>query len=130
MSPQVICMPGGIAPAAQRYAPLVAAVGGRADLHLKDLEVYAGGTPPADYSIDQEVAALDRFHLVGYSGGGFISLAYAGTRPERVLSLALFEPAMVPGDMTADERELTDAFRSKLHGLEGEPLMSAFVRPV
>jgi pimeloyl-ACP methyl ester carboxylesterase len=112
-------------------------VGGRAQLHLKDLEVYAGDTPPADYSIDQEVTALerfadsiglDRFHLVGYSGGGFISLAYAGKRPERLLSLALFEPAMVPGDMTAEERLLTDAFRSKLHGLAGAELMSAFVR--
>jgi len=130
-------MPGGVAPAAQRYAPLVAAVGGRAELHLKDLEVYRDQTPPPDYSVDLELAALDRFadslgldrfHLVGYSGGGFFSLAYAGTRPERILSLALFEPAMVPGDMTAEERALTDAFRAKLNGLDGAQLMSAFIR--
>jgi hypothetical protein len=27
MRPRVICLPGGVAPAAQRYAPLIAAVG-------------------------------------------------------------------------------------------------------
>jgi len=112
-------------------------VGDRAQLHLKDLELYAGDTPPPDYWIDQELVALDRFadslrlerfHLLGYSGGGFISLAYAGTRPERLLSLALFEPAMVPGDMTAEERTLMDTFRAKLEGLKGPELMSAFAR--
>jgi pimeloyl-ACP methyl ester carboxylesterase len=137
MKPQVICLPGGVAPAAQRYAPLADALGSQAQLHLKDLEVYRGETPPPDYSVELELAAVDefaksegleRFHLIGYSGGGFISLAYAGTRPARVESLALFEPAMVPGDMTAEERALTDAFRAKLEGLEGPELMSAFVR--
>lgn len=136
MSTHVICLPGGIAPAAQRYAPLLAAVGDRAELHLKDLEIYRDGAPPPNYSVDQELTALDgfadslgldRFHLVGYSGGGFFSLAYAGTRPKRLLSLALFEPAMVPGELTAEERALTDAFRAKLNGLEGARLMSAFI---
>jgi hypothetical protein len=37
--PQVICIPGGVARAADRYAPLQAAIDGNADLHLKDLEV-------------------------------------------------------------------------------------------
>ncbi|GAC1643748.1 MAG: hypothetical protein NVS9B11_13540 [Candidatus Dormibacteraceae bacterium] len=40
---------------------------------------------------------LARFHLLGYSGGGFMSLAFAGAHPRRLLSLALFEPASVPG---------------------------------
>src|SRR5690349_190270 len=106
MKPQVICVPGSVAPAAQRYGPLIQAVGDGANLHLKDLEVYREAAPPEGYGIDDEATAidrladsknLDRFHLVGYSGGGFISLAYAGTRPRRILSLALFEPAQIPG---------------------------------
>jgi pimeloyl-ACP methyl ester carboxylesterase len=134
---QVICLPGGVAPAAQRYASLAAATAARADLHLKDLEVYRDAAPPADYSIDLELSAvdrfadslrLDRFHLVGYSGGGFISLAYAGTRPARLLSLALFEPAMVPGEPTSAESEATRALETKLSGLTGPEFMAAFVR--
>ena len=84
MKRQVICVPGSVAPAAQRYRPLLEAAGDRAEFHLKDLEVYREATPRAGYSIQEEVDALDRFataqgmdrfHLVAYSGGGFISLA-------------------------------------------------------
>lgn len=137
MIPDVVCLPGSVAPAAQRYAPLKAHIGDRARLHLKDLEVYAGDTPPPDYSVDMELAAvekfadslrLDRFHLIGYSGGGFLALAFAGIRPERLLSLALFEPARIPGQMTPAEQAIDDALRSHLAGLEGPEFMSAFVR--
>ena len=137
MKPQVICVPGSVAPAAARYRPLKSAVGDRADLHLKDLEVYGENTPPAGYSIENELAAidqlaaslgLDRFNLVAYSGGGFISLAYAGTYPDRLLSLALFEPARIPGQATAQERELYDNINAKLAGLQGPEFMAAFIR--
>jgi pimeloyl-ACP methyl ester carboxylesterase len=137
MKPQVVCLPGGVAPAAQRYAPLVAGVGDSADIHLKDLEVYSDAVPPADYSVEMELAGVDRFadsrglsrfHLVGYSGGGFISLAYAGTRPRRVLSVGLFEPAGLPGDMTAAELTVWLGLKEKLRGLKGGEFMSAFVR--
>jgi pimeloyl-ACP methyl ester carboxylesterase len=133
---QVICLPGGVAPASQRYASLAISTSGHADLHLKDLEVYRDVDPPADYSIEMELGAvdhfadslgLDRFHLVGYSGGGFISLAYAATRAARLLSLALFEPAMVPGEPTSAEREATHALETKLAGLTGPEFMAAFV---
>jgi pimeloyl-ACP methyl ester carboxylesterase len=137
MSHHVVCLPGGVAPAAQRYAPLATAVGSRAHLHIKDLEVYRGDKPPTNYSVEMELEAvdrfadplgLDRFHLVGYSGGGFVSLAYAGTRPERLLSLALFEPAMVPGSMTREEQAMADTLSTQLDGLHGAEFMSAFVR--
>ncbi len=137
MKPQVICVPGGVAPAAQRYRPLIEAVGDAADLHLKDLEVYSDARPPADYSIEMELQAIDRlagsnnlqrFHLVGYSGGGFVSLAYAGTRPERLESLALFEAASIPGTLTEAEQRESATFRARLSGLEGPEFMSAFVR--
>ena len=52
MKPHVICLPGGVAPAAQRYAPLAAALDGAADLHWKDLEVYHDDAPPSDYSAE------------------------------------------------------------------------------
>lgn len=136
MKPQVICLPGSVAPAANRYAPLNKAVEGGADLHLKDLELYRGDEPPTDYSIEMELAAvdnlaaslhLDRFHLVGYSGGGMMALAYAGTRPDRLLSLALFEPARIPGVLTPAERDFFDSLNSRLVGLKGPDFMSAFI---
>ena len=137
MKPQVICVPGSVAPAAQRYRRLIEIVGGDADLYVKDLEVYREAAPPADYSIEEELDAidrlaqskgLDRFHLVGYSGGGFISLAYAGTRPDRIISLALFEPARIPGHLTAEEQAFFSELARKLDGLHGDEFMSAFVR--
>lgn len=136
MKPQVVCLPGSVAPAANRYASLMTGVGDRADFHLKDLELYRGDEPPADYSIEMELAAvdelagslgLDRFNLVGYSAGGMMSLAYAGTRPGRLLSLALFEPARVPGVLTAAESELFRTLDEKLAGLQGPDFMSAFI---
>src|SRR2546425_11746251 len=105
MKPQVICIPGSVAPAAQRYAALTTAVGHKADLHLKELEVYSGSVPPANYSIEMELAGLDRladslglehFPLVGYSGGGVFSLAFSATRPPRLFSPRLFARAGVP----------------------------------
>jgi pimeloyl-ACP methyl ester carboxylesterase len=137
MKPQVICLPGSVAPAAGRYGALKVALGERAELHLKDLELYRTEAPPEDYSIEMELAAVDefadslglrRFHLVGYSGGGMISLAYAGTRPERLLSLGLFEAARVPGQLTSAERSFFDHLDQKLSGLQGPDFMSAFVR--
>jgi pimeloyl-ACP methyl ester carboxylesterase len=137
MKLQVVCVPGSVAPAAQRYRPLIEAVGDSADLHLKDLEVYRETAPPDDYSIEEEVEAidrfadsrgLDRFHLVAYSGGGFISLAYAGTRPQRVISLALFEPARIPGPLSDAEQAFFAEIEGKLRGLEGDQFMTTFVR--
>ena len=57
---------------------------------------------PADalFHFGEDVAALEglldtieeRYHLVGHSYGGLVALAAARRRPERVISLALFEP--------------------------------------
>jgi len=137
MKHQVICVPGSVAPAAQRYASLAAATGDVAELHMKDLEVYRDATPPSDYSIEMELLGLDRlvdslglqhFHLVGYSGGGFVSLAYAATRPGRLISLGLFEPAGIPGARTAEEEKAHRSLEEQLRGLDGRDFMSAFVR--
>ena len=136
MSVPVIALPGGVMPAALRYAPLEAAVDGAADFHFKDLEVYAGDAPPPGYSVATEVEALarfadslglQRFHLVGYSGGGFIALAFAGEYSDRLISLTLFEPARIPGTLTSEEAAIDSRFRRAMAGLEGPDFMRAFV---
>jgi pimeloyl-ACP methyl ester carboxylesterase len=97
----VIFLPGIVAPVSVRYAPLLEYLEG-VNAIPKDLEVYASGEPRSDYSIEQEIAGIaataeqegfDRFHLYGHSGGGACALAYAAAHPERVLSLAVDEPA-------------------------------------
>jgi pimeloyl-ACP methyl ester carboxylesterase len=132
----VIALPGGIMPAAIRYAALASQLNGAASLHPKDLEVYAEDTP-AGYAIEHEVEAvarfadslgLDRFHLLGYSGGGFVSLAFAGTYPDRLLSLALFEPASIPGELSPEEQRFATRLRAGLAGLEGPTFLQAFTR--
>lgn len=102
MKPRIILLPGGGAPAALEFSALLAALGPGVDAVAKDLEVFAGPTPPPGYTLDDEAAAVvrladargwDRFHLVGYSGGGAAALATAARAPGRLESLALFEPA-------------------------------------
>jgi pimeloyl-ACP methyl ester carboxylesterase len=136
MTVHVIALPGGVMPAAQRYASLAAALDADAELHLKDLQVYSGPEPPAGYSIQMEVEAvvrfadslgLDRFHLLGYSGGGFVSLSFAGAHPERLMSLSLFEPASIPGQLSAEEAELYRRLASELAGKSGADFMQTFM---
>ena len=137
MSRDVIALPGGVMPAELRYAPLKSALASEAEIYTKDLEVYATDAPPTDYGVDLEVEALgdfadslglQRFHLVGYSGGGFVSLAFAGTHPDRLLTLAVFEPAWVPGERDAEEIEWWAQLDRGLAGKTGPDFMAAFMR--
>jgi len=100
--PIIVFLPGIVAPAEIRYAALVRELGGGVQAFTKDLEIYESATPQQDYSIGEEVAGLaaaadaagvDRFFLYGHSAGGAISLAFAGRHPDRLLGLALDEPA-------------------------------------
>ena len=50
-------------------------------------------------------AGAERFHLVGYSGGGAASVAFAAEHPQRLLSLALLEPAWMGTDDLGLEEE-------------------------
>ncbi len=102
--PTVMFVTGSVTPADPSFAALLKALGGDVHPILKDLEVYATDAPPGDYSLQLEAdgigraadaAGAHRFHLVGYSGGGACCLAYIAQHPERVLSLALIEPAWI-----------------------------------
>lgn len=110
----VVFVPGGVTPVEPSYGPLLEELGDEIAPLLKDLEVYAGDAPPAGYSVQTEVdgllravdgAGLTTFHLVGYSGGAAVCLAFAAQHPQRLRSLAMFEPANVPGRWAPGERD-------------------------
>jgi pimeloyl-ACP methyl ester carboxylesterase len=133
----VILLPGAVLPADLAYAALREALGGEAEMVAKDLEVYAGAEPPPSYTLGQEIdgtlgaaeaSGFQRFHLVGYSAGGASSLAFAAEHPERLLSLALLEPAWA-GNGGLDPAEQA-AWREydRIMDLPTEELMPAFVR--
>jgi pimeloyl-ACP methyl ester carboxylesterase len=131
----VMLLPGGVLPGTLAYGDLVAALGERVNAVVKELEVYAGDEPPPDFSLQTEVEGIERaadargfgrFHLVGYSGGGACSLAFAAAHPERLLSLALMEPAWAGNHRTAPEEALAERFRA-LRALPPDEFMAGFV---
>jgi pimeloyl-ACP methyl ester carboxylesterase len=134
--PQVILLPGGVLPAGLAYPALIDALGDDVEAIAKDLEVYSGPQPPPDFTLDYEVdgvlraadeAGFERFHLVGYSGGGASSLAFAAAHPERLRSLALFEPAWMGNEgLSPQERALWPQF-ARIATLPDEQMMSAFM---
>ena len=130
----VVFVPGGVTPVQPSYAPLLQELGDEITPLLKDLEVYAGDEPPADYSIETEVdgllwavdaAGLETFHLVGYSGGGAVSLAFAAQHPERLRSLAMFEPANAPGPWIPDDHP---EFAAGSEALSSDEMLREFTR--
>jgi pimeloyl-ACP methyl ester carboxylesterase len=123
-------------PAEPAYAALLGVLGERVDAVAKDLEVYAGDRPSPDYSLATEAQGVlreadargfDRFHLVGYSGGGATSLAFAALRGERLLSLALLEPAWAGNERTPAEEALWQRFQ-ELEPLPPDRFMAGFTR--
>ena len=134
---RVILLPGVMLPAELAYGSLVAALGSDAEVVAKELEMYATAEAPRDYSLDLEVAGVlrdagargwERFHLVGYSGGGAASLAVAARHPERLSSLALLEPAWAGRwDLTPAEQALWREY-DRLEALPPDQLMPAFMR--
>jgi pimeloyl-ACP methyl ester carboxylesterase len=131
-----VLLPGGVLPAEPAYAALLHVLAEQVDAVAKDLEVYTGDRPPPKYSLDMEVAGIlreadghgfDRFHLVGYSGGGASSLAFAALYGERLLSLALLEPAWAGNERTPIEEALMQRFRA-LEPLPDDQFMAGFVQ--
>ena len=134
---RAILLPGAVLPADLAYGDLVAALGDGVEAVPKDLEVYAGDSPPDGYGLAHEVAGVlreadergfDHFHLVGYSGGGAAALAFAAAQPGRLLSLALLEPAWAGRwELSAAEQDSLREFE-RIRDLPPERFMPAFVR--
>lgn len=123
-------------PAEPAYAALLSVLGDRVNAVAKDLELYSGDEPPPNYSLATEAQGVlreadtrgfDRFHLVGYSGGGASSLAFAALHGERLLSLALLEPAWAGNERTPAEDALWQRFR-ELEPLPPDQFMARFTR--
>jgi pimeloyl-ACP methyl ester carboxylesterase len=132
----VVLLPGAVLPADPAYASLLDVLGGHVDALAKDLEVYAVDRPPPGFGLGTEVDGIlrdagahgfDRFHLVGYSAGGASSLAFAAVHGERLLSLALLEPAWAGNERTPEEDALMERFRA-LVPLPPDEFMAGFVR--
>jgi pimeloyl-ACP methyl ester carboxylesterase len=132
----VVFLPGGVLPVQPAYAALLHVLGERVDAVAKDLEVYSEDRPPTNFGLGTEVAGIlreadahgfDRFHLVGYSGGGASSLAFAALHGERLLSLALLEPAWAGNDRTEEEDAVMQRFRA-LEPFPPDRFMAGFMR--
>ena len=137
MAYRVVFLPGSVLPAQAAYGGLVEALEADVDALVKDLEVYASHEPTPDYTLDHEVDGVlraaggrgwTRLHLVGYSGGGAASLAFAAGYRERLHSLALLEPAWAGRwDRTAEEEALWSEY-DRLEALPPPDFMRAFMR--
>jgi pimeloyl-ACP methyl ester carboxylesterase len=134
---RVILLPGSVLPGDLAYGSLVTALSSAADAVVKELEVDAAPEAPPDYTLDLEVAgvlraaderAWERFHLVGYSGGGAAALALAARQPERLATLALLEPAWAGRwDLSSPEQALWSEY-DRLEALPPEEFMRSFMR--
>jgi len=133
----VVLLPGIVLPAPLAYEALVTALGPQVEVIAKELEVYREDTPPAEYSLDTEVAGVlreadahgwGRFHLVGYSAGASVSLACAARSPDRVLSLGLLEPSWAGRwDWSPAHEQLWSTY-DELARSSPEQFMPAFMR--
>lgn len=134
---QAILLPGAVLPADLAYGSLLEALGSDVEAIAKDLELYGGSAPPAGYTLQLEVdgvlraadrAGFGRFHLVGYSAGGAVSLACAASHPERLASLTLLEPAWMGNvGVSPQEQAIRHEFDRVIGTLPPDQLMPAFV---
>ena len=136
MSHQAILLPGIVLPAGLAYPALLDALGDGVEARAKELEVYADKEPPTDYGLETELAGIlreaesarfERFHLVGYSGGGAISAAFAARYPDRLLSLSLLEPAWVGNERRSEPELRVQEEFDRTWQLPEDELMRRFV---
>ena len=134
---QAILLPGGVLPKELAYGPLVEALGEDVRALPKDLDLYSTDAPPPGYGLELELegvsqeadaAGFERFHLAGYSGGGAAALAFASRHPDRVLSLALLEPAWMGNEELSDDERALWGDLERIAAFPPERLMPEFVR--
>jgi len=76
---------------------------------------------------EADAQGFERFHLVGYSGGGASSLAFTALYGERLLSLAVLEPAWAGNQRAEEEEAVMQRFRA-LEPLPPDQFMAGFLR--
>jgi pimeloyl-ACP methyl ester carboxylesterase len=113
----VVCLNGNM-PVHDTFAPLAKELNGEVALVLKDREAYAR-EPGAELTLADEVEGvrqaaetnrLESFHLLGYSAGAVVAIAFTAAYPERIKSLALIEPPWIGNDtVSAEAKALHDA---------------------
>jgi pimeloyl-ACP methyl ester carboxylesterase len=132
----LILLPGSVLPAELAYGALMEALGDEGNAVTKELEVYATDSAPPDFTLALEVEGIlrvaresgfDRFHLVGYSGGGAASLVFAAEHPERLRSLALLEPAWAGNEGLDPAEEAVWKEFDRIAALPPEEMMPAFM---
>lgn len=124
--PTVVFLPGGLAPAVVRYAPLRAVLGEGITTRVRELELYNFSPPPPGYGVDVEVEALRHcleregspVHLYAHSGGGAVALAFVATHPQLAISLAVDEPAF---DFTAAAHEELEPYWPLMETFQSDP---------
>jgi len=133
----VVFVPGGVNPAAITYGELLDALKDRVRPVVKDHELYVSDAPPPGWSLSTEVEAIRRaadtaefgtFHLVGYSGGGAISLAFVLAHGDRLRSLTLIEPAWIGKVGWTPEEARYWAEADRISALTGQDFMKEFIR--
>jgi pimeloyl-ACP methyl ester carboxylesterase len=75
-----------------------------------------------------EERGWDRFHLVGYSGGGAAALAFVAGHPAMLASLALLEPAWAGNGARSAKEKAVWAEHDRLEKLSDEDYLAAFTR--
>ncbi len=63
---------------------------------------FAPGDAAADLAAGADAAGLDRFVLIGHSGGALVALAFAHLHPRRVRGLVLVDPPPDPAILPKD----------------------------
>ena len=134
---RVILLPGAVLPAEPAYGELIKALGPDVNAVAKDLELYSGDAPPPGWTLDTEIDGILReadarrwntFHLLGYSGGGAVALAFTAKHPDSVQSLALLEPAWAGSwDWSPEHTQLWEEY-DELDLLQPDEFMTAFMR--
>lgn len=133
----VVFVPGGVNPAVITYGEILKALKGSVHPVLKDHELYKGDAPPPGWGLGMEVGGIDEaadtagfgtFHLVGYSGGGAVSLAFVLAHGNRLRSLALIEPAWIGKSGWTPEEVRYWEEEERASRLAGPDFMREFMR--
>jgi pimeloyl-ACP methyl ester carboxylesterase len=114
---------------ARRLAP-------RVDMSLAELAVW-GLDRAARYDMGVEVEAVraladragwDGFHVFGFSAGGTVALATALAMPDRILSVAMLEPATIGDDAWHPAEAAWQAEMGRIRALPADERMDPFRR--